>query len=140
MFGILTLLASALLLVVYFIIRPVVLYFVDPKGLRKYPSYYFFSGVTDLGQCYLSSCGFRSKALYEIHKQAPVLRIGPNSLSFADIRTIKDIYGHRTKCTKDVKEVVLTGTHTHLFDVIDKSDHSRKRTLLSAAFAMKNLE
>lgn len=140
MFGFIVLSASAVLFIAYFIIRPLLLYFLDPKGFRKYPNYFFFSGVTELGQCYLSACGFRSKALYEAHKSTPVLRIGPNSLSFGDIRAIKDIYGHSTKCTKDIKEVVLTGTHTHLFDVIDKSEHSRKRKLLSAAFAIKNLE
>jgi len=140
MIVLIAILATVGLFVIYFLVCPVVFYVFDPKGFRKYPNYYFFSGITDLGQCYLSACGFRSKALFEAHKNAPVIRIGPNSLSFGDIRAIRDIYGHSTKCTKDLKEVVLTGTHTHLFDVIDKSEHARKRKLLSAAFAIKNLE
>jgi benzoate 4-monooxygenase len=61
-------------------------------------------------------------------------------LSFNHPDAIKDIYGHRTKCVKDKKESILAGTHRQLFDVVDKAEHARKRKLLSAAFATKNLE
>lgn len=126
----------------HLVLKPIFLYFLDPKGLRKYPNYAFLSGVTDLRHCYLASQGFRSRDLYEAHKKTghPVLRIGPNSLSFGDTRAVKQIYGHNTKCVKDDNYVVLSGSHRHLFDVVDKPDHARKRRLLSAAFAIKNLE
>ncbi|KAJ3542943.1 hypothetical protein NM208_g3834 [Fusarium decemcellulare] len=142
MLGYLALGVVLTLAVAYLIIKPIVYYFLDPKGLRKYPNYAFLSGLTDLRHCYLSSQGFRSRDLYEAHKKTgePILRIGPNSLSFGDTRAIKQIYGHGTKCIKDDNYVVLSGSHRHLFDVVDKTDHSRKRRLLSAAFAIKNLE
>ncbi|KAJ3466600.1 hypothetical protein MRS44_004164 [Fusarium solani] len=126
----------------YLIVRPIVVYFLDPKGLRKYPNYALLSGITDFRHCYTSSQGFRSRSLYEAHQKTgePILRIGPNSLSFGDTRAVKAIYGHNTKCVKDNNYVVLSGSHRHLFDVVDKPDHSRKRRLLSAAFAIKNLE
>ncbi|KAM5347344.1 hypothetical protein ACJ41O_010349 [Fusarium nematophilum] len=94
------------------------------------------------GYLIVKPIGFRSRALYEAHKKTghPILRIGPNSLSFGDSRAIKQIYGHSTKCIKDDNYVVLSGPHRHLFDVVDKADHSRKRRLLSAAFDIKNLE
>jgi cytochrome P450 len=148
MFGFAVLAASGLTLAVFLIILPVVQYFRDPKGLRKFENYSFLSGITNLCYCYLSACGFRSKDLYEAHKRNPILRVGPNSLSFGDIRAIKDIYGRGTKCTKDLNYVILKGSHTcypqgispHLIDVVDKADHARKRKLMSAAFAIKNLE
>lgn len=131
-----------LFLVSYLFILPVIRYFLDPKGLRKYPNYSWLSPLTDLRHCYLSAHGFRSRDLYLEHKRRgePVLRIGPNALSFYEPRAVKDIYGHGTSCTKDIKESVLAGTHRHLFDVVDKPHHAKKRKLLSAAFALKNLE
>lgn len=41
---------------------------------------------------------------------------------------------------KDGQYIVTAGTHYHLADVIDRHDHSRKRKVLSAAYALKNLE
>ncbi|KAK5026639.1 hypothetical protein LTS07_007573 [Exophiala sideris] len=35
---------------------------------------------------------------------------------------------------------ILSGSHFHLADVIDKVDHQRKRKVLSSAYAVKNLE
>lgn len=45
-----------------------------------------------------------------------------------------------TGCTKDDLYLILSGTHFHLADVIDKKEHARKRKVLSAAYALKNLE
>ncbi|KAI0478191.1 cytochrome P450 [Xylaria cf. heliscus] len=128
--------------VTYLLILPIIRYLIDAKGLRKYPNYSWLSPFTDFNYCYLSAQGFRSRDLYLAHKRTrqPILRIGPNSLSFCDSRAIRDIYGHSTPCTKDVKEDVLAGSHRNLFDVVDKPEHARKRKLLSAAFALKNLE
>jgi cytochrome P450 len=132
--------AAAVFLTGYCVIFPLASYFYDPKGLRKYPNYNFLSGITDLSYCYVSASGFRSRDLYEAHKRSPILRIGPNSLSFGDIRAIKDLYGHSTKCGKDLNYSVTSGTHRHLIDSVDKPEHARKRKLMSAAFAIKNLE
>jgi len=73
----------------YLIVYPVVVYFLDPKGLRKYPNLNLVSGITDLGFIYESNKGFRSRALLDAHRKSPVVRIGPNSLSFSDISAIK---------------------------------------------------
>ncbi|RMJ10010.1 hypothetical protein CDV36_010363 [Fusarium kuroshium] len=84
--------------------------------------------------------GFGSKTLYEMHKEHPVIRTGPNSLSYGSVQAIKDIYGHGTKCLKGEFYETLAGSHFHLADVVDKTDHARKRRALSAAYALKNLE
>ncbi|KAH8671758.1 cytochrome P450 [Tricladium varicosporioides] len=127
-------------LFLYFIVLPVGKYFYDPKGLRRYPNLNFLSGVSDLSFCYEAQKGFRSKALLDAHQNSRVVRIGPNSLSYSDLRAIKDIYGHNTRCIKDVFYDTLAGTHHHLADARDKLDHQRKRRILSSAYALKNLE
>lgn len=99
-----------------------------------------FSGISSIPFMILAHSGARSTHLAKLHKQHPVLRTGPNCLSYSDPRAIKDIYGHGTKCTKDQSYVVTSGSHYHLADVVDKPDHARKRKVLSAAYALKNLE
>ena len=89
MFGYLLFAAVAFSLISYFVIWPVVEYFRDPKGLRKYPNLNFLSGITDLAFVYESHKGFRSHALLEAHQKSPVIRIGPNSLSYSDLAAIK---------------------------------------------------
>jgi hypothetical protein len=79
----------SLSLLSYFVIWPVVVYFRDPKGLRKYPNLNVLSGITDLGFVYEAHQGFRSSALLKAHKKHPVVRIGPNSLSYSSISAIK---------------------------------------------------
>lgn len=73
----------------YFILWPVIVYFYDAKGFRKYPSMNAVAGFTDLGFMYEATKGFRSKRLSELHQKYPVIRIGPNSLSFRGIQAIK---------------------------------------------------
>lgn len=53
---------------------------------------------------------------------------------------MQDIYGHGSPCTKDEFYSTLAGTHYHLADVVDRPEHARKRKVLSAAYALKNLE
>ncbi|EKJ72004.1 hypothetical protein FPSE_07858 [Fusarium pseudograminearum CS3096] len=107
----------------------------------KFENFSWLSPLTDLRHCYLSHTGKRSETLAAEHERRgeAILRIGPNALSFNYPQAVRDIYGHQTKCTKDHKETVLAGTHRNLFDVVDKGEHSRKRRLLSAAFATRNL-
>lgn len=128
-------------MVVSWVIWPVLRYFKDPKGLRKYQNLSLFSGISDVPYCILSATGFRSKGITEAHEKSnsAILRIGPNNLSFGSLDAIKGIYGHSTTCVKDVKYSMTGGPHPNLFDVVDKAKHSEKRKRLSAAFAIKNL-
>lgn len=132
--------ALAVCLFVYFIARTLAIYYYDAKELRKYPNFTLFSGISDLPFIYESHKGFRSRNLFEAHKKHPILRIGPNALSFSDPRATNDIYGHGTPCIKGRFYSETAGTHSHLADVVDKSDHARKRKIMSSAYALKNLE
>ncbi|KAF2098573.1 cytochrome P450 [Rhizodiscina lignyota] len=124
----------------YFIIKPIVEYFYDAKRLRQYPNQNFLSGFTNLGYIYERLAAFRTANLNEAHKEHPIIRLGPNALSFGDVRAIKDIYGHSTTCSKGDMYWVAAGAHSNLLDVVDKGEHARKRRLVSHAFATRNLE
>lgn len=99
-----------------------------------------FSGISSIPMMIVARGGARSTHLSKLHKKDPILRTGPNMLSFGRVQAIKDIYGHGTPCRKDETYILTAGTHYHLADVIDKPDHARKRKVLSSAYALKNLE
>ncbi|KAJ9655718.1 hypothetical protein H2201_008746 [Coniosporium apollinis] len=107
------------------------------SGIQK-----VFERITNLAYIYevRKSSGFRTRTLHEAHQVNSILRLGPDSLSFRDIRAIKDIYGHGTTCVKGDMYVVAAGSHFSLLDVVDKEHHSTKRKRLAAAFSAKNLE
>ncbi|KAJ9497391.1 hypothetical protein H2202_007195 [Exophiala xenobiotica] len=140
MLGFLFSILTLVLTFTYFVVVPLIEYFRDPKGLRKYPNLTLLSGISDLPFIYEAHKGFRSHALLKAHEKHPVVRIGPNALSYGVKEAVKDIYGHNTKCGKDLMYQELAGSHFHLADVIDKPDHARKRKMLSSAYAIKNLE
>ena len=89
MWGALLAAFTATTVFVYCIVWPVVVYFKDPKSLRRYPTLNFAAGFTDLAFIFEAHKGFRSKTLLELHKKHPVVRIGPNSLSYGDVKAIK---------------------------------------------------
>ncbi|UNI15403.1 hypothetical protein JDV02_001938 [Purpureocillium takamizusanense] len=126
--------------IILFFVYPFILYLYDAKGLRKFPNMSTFSGMSNLPFMILAHGGNRSTHLATLHKKEPVLRMGPNSLSFGRVQAIKDIYGHGTPCIKEESYVLTAGTHYHLADVVNKAEHARKRKVLSSAYALKNLE
>ncbi|KAI0973723.1 cytochrome P450 [Xylaria arbuscula] len=132
--------ALAVFAVAYFVVYPVVVYFRDAKGLRKFHNMSQFSGMSNIPFMILAHGGARSTYLAKLHKKQPILRTGPNALSFGSVLAIKDIYGHGTPCLKDESYEISAGSDYHLADVIDRADHARKRRVLSAAYAIKNLQ
>ena len=77
----LTVWASALALLC--LLQRVAEYVWDAKRLRRFPSQNLLSGLTNLGYIIERVRGPRSKSLHEIHKKEPVVRVGPNSVSFS---------------------------------------------------------
>ncbi|KAH8663900.1 cytochrome P450 [Ilyonectria robusta] len=140
MYGLIAFMVVFIAIIGRLLVWPVVKYFLDPKGLRKYPGMTPLSGISNIPFMIKASGGYRCGRLAELHKIHPVIRTGPNSLSYGHLHAIKDIYGHGTKCFKDDFYDVLSGTHFNVADVVDKHEHQRKRKVLSAAYAIKNLE
>lgn len=129
-----------LLVLALYAAKPLAIYFYDAKGFRKYPKLNFLSGITSLSYVWEHRQSFRTKRLYGLHQKYPVIRLGPSTLSFADVRAIKDIYGHGSPCRKDDVYALTAGSHSHMLNVVDREDHARKRRMLSNAFATRNLE
>lgn len=125
--------------VVVFILKPIYDYVRDPKGLRRFAGMTPLAPFTNLPYMWASARGRRYKVVHEAHKKYPIVRVGPNSISFNDVAAVKDIHGHGTVALKDNFYNILAGTHRHLADSQDKEEHSRKRRTLAAAYAQASI-
>jgi len=83
----------------------------------------------------------RSQAIWDQHsKHGSVVRIGPDHVSFSDPRAIQDIYGHGRNFQKSsFYNCMANDPHRSIVNVRDRDEHARKRKMLSAAFAQKNI-
>lgn len=116
-------------------------YLRDAKGLRRFPGMSMLASLTNIPYMYYSNQGRRFKEVHEAHQRlGPVVRVGPNSVSFNDVQAARDIYGHGSPVRKDEFYDVLAGSHRHLADVADRDDHSRKRRVLAGAYSQAGLE
>jgi cytochrome P450 len=123
-----------------FVLQPVYDYLRDAKGLRRFPGMTPLAPFSNLPYMYYSNRGRRFKRLHEAHKKlGPIVRVGPNSISFNDVEGVKAIYGHGTPAMKDDFYNILSGTHRHLADVADREEHARKRRVLAHAFSINGL-
>ncbi|KAI1394589.1 hypothetical protein F4819DRAFT_262168 [Hypoxylon fuscum] len=136
----LSLISLAACLVFVILLEPLGTYIWDSKKLRRFYNQNILSGVSNLGYIIERCRGFRSRNLNEVHKKHSIVRIGPNSLSFSTTSAIRSIYGHSTPCTKGDMYTVQAGSHSNITDAVNKSEHARKRRLLSHTFATRNLE
>ena len=135
------LVALTLSLVGLFICKHVYDYLRDRKGLRRFPGMTSLAPFTNVSYMYYASQGRRFKALHKAHqKHGATVRVGPNSVSFNSVEAAKDIYDHGSPVLKDTFYDCLAGTHRHLADVADRSEHSRKRRVLAGAYSQAGLE
>lgn len=124
----------------FLLFEPVIRYFWDEKKLRRFPEATYLSGVTNIPFLMQRWRGFRSKEIHSVHEKHPVLRLGPNSLSFSSPAAIRAIYGHSTPCRKGGSYERALSAHPGLIEVVDQQEHASKRRILSNAFATRNLE
>jgi hypothetical protein len=123
----------------------IIAYLVSRKGLNRYPSLTPLCTFSDLGYVLhnyilrLRQGGpTRTEALYELHKVHPIIRLGPNRLSFSDLAAVKDIYGTGTKCQKG-DQYTTPGGPPNLLTAVDRGLHAMKRKRMAAAFATSHL-
>lgn len=124
-------------------LAPLVRYFRDEKGFRKYATQNWLSGILPIA--YGWEVGrkhekFHTQRLHEALMENPVIRVGPNWLSFGSSRAVKDIYGYQSKCLKAAIYDSLQGGGKHLVNIVDRSEHSNRRRMVAIAYAPKNIE
>ncbi|KAL1889734.1 hypothetical protein Sste5346_008720 [Sporothrix stenoceras] len=110
--------------------------------LRTYPGP-LLGKLTSLYMTATTALGHNTYTRFDLHrKYGPVVRTGPNELSFADQDTIKAIYGQSSEpCLKApsfYKGFTMTGTES-VFSSTDRDLHVRMRRLLSNGFSQKGV-
>ncbi|ERS96702.1 hypothetical protein HMPREF1624_06911 [Sporothrix schenckii ATCC 58251] len=126
-------------LVVVALVYPLVVFFVDRHGLRKYPAP-SIAAYTPLWQMYHNYVGRKYLAVDRAHRQlGPVVRLGPTHLSFSSPRAYRAIYGHGTSIVKDAFYDNQAAGNPNMADVTDRAVHRGKRKNLSFVFAAKQI-
>jgi len=114
------------------------------NGLNKYPGPKL-AALTDWWRFWVV-WGRRPEVVHlKLHeKHGDVVRLGPNSLSFANPEALKTIYGLNKGMTKSdfyvVQQAVMKGhSLASLFSTTDETFHARFRRCVNAAFSMSAL-
>lgn len=133
------LLAVATAVLLFTVASSVTYYFLDPKSLRRFPSP-SIAAFTPFWAIWHNYRGKRYLAVEDAHRRlGPIVRIGPNSLSFSDPRAYKDIYGHGSSIIKDIFYDNLAGNTPSMADTSSRQVHSIKRKNVSNIFSAKNI-
>jgi hypothetical protein len=123
----------------------VIIYRLTFHPLAKYPGP-FLAKVTDIYLAYYAWKGSRHLAFHRAHIQyGPYVRLGPNLLSVNTATGLKTIYGFRSNVRKAsfYEAFPSTPSAVSVHSAIDKTQHARKRRVMSHAFsdnAIKSLE
>ncbi|KAI1439068.1 cytochrome P450 [Xylaria sp. CBS 124048] len=114
-------------------------YFVTHKHLRDIPAP-FPAQFTNWWLLYVCRQGKRYQIVDDVHKKlGPVVRIQPNHVSVADDEAIQVIYGHGNGLLKSDFYDAFVSIRRGLFNTRDRTEHTRKRKLISHTFAPKSV-
>ncbi|KAE8165528.1 cytochrome P450 [Aspergillus tamarii] len=134
--------AASLVLICYMVYDTVYNLFLSPLASFPGPRLWAVSNIPRQ----ISILGGHShlKMLALHHHYGPVVRVGPNELSFNSPQGFRDIYGLRLgqpQFQKDPKFYgsPLSGISNSIGGYIDSESHSRHRRLLSHAFSARSL-
>ncbi|KAL3456113.1 cytochrome P450 [Aspergillus heterothallicus] len=122
-------------------LHPVVIYLLDKKHLRQFPSAgYGLAGISVLWRIAQIIQNAHFSSVYDAHQRyGSHIRIGPTQLSVSDPRAMNDIYGHGAGFAKDAFYDAGAGVHRSMADTRVKEEHQRKRKMLAQAFAQKTV-
>lgn len=134
----------------YALVWPLLVYFWDPMGLRRFPAPSLWgipswAGWSNAWLGIVIAKYSRSKYVQAAHdKHGPVVRIQPNHLSFIEPAAVKDIYSFQAKMLKgDAYEGFSDPVWGHNWKSIvntpDREEHARKRKYISNAFAQRTV-
>ena len=69
----------------------------------------------------------------------PIVRIAPNHVSVADSVALNSIYGHGNGALKSEFYDAFISIERGLFNVRDRSEHTRKRKIIAHIFSQKSV-
>lgn len=111
--------------------------FVTP--LRRIPGP-FLASLSEYWLILVDLPGLRTTVIHKLHeKYGPVVRIGPNEVSFSDVSIVKEIYGQQSAYMKAPWYDSVSLHPVGIFSMRNKADHSKGRSLLSHAFSQASL-
>ena len=114
------------------------------NGLQKYPGP-ALAAYTNWWRFAENFSRASERTFIALHRRhGDIVRVGPDVLSFADPRAIKDIYGLNKGFTKSdfypVQQAVERGVRLQsLFSTKDEAFHAKYRRCVNSAFAMSSL-
>ncbi|KAL7415813.1 cytochrome P450 [Mrakia frigida] len=131
----LTLLGGVLLLSLFFL-HP---FYSDPFNLRSIPGPPA-ARILDLWLAGATMAGVRSLRVHRAHaRYGPIVRIAPNHVSIADPEAIPIVLGHGTGFLKAEFYDAFVSIRRGVFNTRDRTEHTRKRKLVSHVFSQKNV-
>ncbi|KAJ4470810.1 cytochrome P450 monooxygenase pc-bph [Lentinula aciculospora] len=135
-------LATAGIVVVGFLFTHILLpYFLDLHSLRKFsipgPR---MAALSDLWLGYYSANGHRSEVVHALHERyGRIVRIAPNHVSIASPDALQTIYAHGNGTLKSDFYDAFVSIQRGLFNTRDRTEHTRKRKLVSHIFSQKSV-
>jgi benzoate 4-monooxygenase len=82
--------------------------------------------------------GCRTETIHSWHeKYGPIVRVGPNEISFSGVEHVYDIYGQSSVFMKGA--IYDTFGRTGIFAMRDKYEHRERRRILNHTFTQSNL-
>lgn len=128
----------AILFAILFI-QPLVVYILDRKDLRRFPSP-SYAAISSFWRIIHNLRNEHFLAVHEAHQQLGThVRVAPNHVSISDPAAMNDIYGHGAGFLKDAWYDGGAGEFRHMADARVKAEHQQKRKLLAHVFAQKTI-
>jgi cytochrome P450 len=84
--------------------------------------------------------GNRTSTIHRLHQlYGPMVRIGPQEISYSNPEVVHEIYSQQTPYMKAPIYETFSLPPIGIFSMRDKAEHSQRRRLLSHAFSQTNL-
>lgn len=97
--------------------------------------------MSSLWLTFYELAGIRTATIHQLHrKYGPVVRVGPNEVSFSGASVINEIYTQKTIFLKAPHYDTMSPKPAGIFSLRDKTAHSQRRSLLSHAFSQQNID
>ncbi|KAI0074974.1 cytochrome P450 monooxygenase pc-bph [Panus rudis PR-1116 ss-1] len=121
------------------VLAHVVVWWVDPHALRRYPGP-ALAKFTDLWLGRVAAEGHRSEEVHKLHeKYGTFVRLAPNHLSISDPDALQVVYAHGNGTLKSNFYDAFVSIQRGLFNTRSRPEHTRKRKIVSHIFSQKSV-